>query len=62
MEFLPTYDRLPDALGALVFMTRQPESDPTRNSIMGFSWAEVVCMLTATAQARTWAALGPMRW
>ena len=39
---------LPDAFGALKFLSNQPLIDPDRIAIMGFSWGGVVSMLTAT--------------
>jgi dienelactone hydrolase len=41
-------ETLPDAFGALAFLRRQPEIDPARIAIMGFSWGGVVTMLSAT--------------
>jgi uncharacterized protein len=42
-------ETLPDAYGALKFLSEQPRIDPERIGIMGFSWGGVVTMLTATA-------------
>jgi len=42
-------ETLPDADGALKFLSEQPGIDPERIGIMGFSWGGVVTMLTATA-------------
>lgn len=42
-------ETLPDAYGALKFLSEQPSIDPERIGIMGFSWGGVVTMLTATA-------------
>ena len=39
---------LPDAFAALSFLTRQPEVDPKRIAVMGFSWGGVVSLLSAT--------------
>lgn len=41
-------ETLPDAYGALKFLSEQPRIDPERIGIMGFSWGGVVTMLTAT--------------
>jgi dienelactone hydrolase len=41
-------DTLPDAFGALRFLAAQPEIDPARIGIMGFSWGGVVTLLSAT--------------
>lgn len=41
-------ETLPDAYGALEFLSKQPRIDPARIGIMGFSWGGVVTMLTAT--------------
>lgn len=41
-------ETLPDAFGALSFLARQPEVDPRRIAIMGFSWGGVVSVLSAT--------------
>jgi len=41
-------ETLPDAYGALKFLATQPEIDPTRVGLMGFSWGGVVTMLSAT--------------
>ncbi len=41
-------ETLPDAYGALAYLARQPNIDPARIGIMGFSWGGVVTMLTAT--------------
>lgn len=38
---------LPDAFAALAFLARQPEVDPRRIGIMGFSWGGVVSLLSA---------------
>lgn len=40
-------DTLPDAFGALRFLGEQPEIDPARVGIMGFSWGGVVTLLSA---------------
>jgi dienelactone hydrolase len=39
---------LPDAYSALDFLAAQPEIDPARIAIIGFSWGGAVAMLTAT--------------
>jgi dienelactone hydrolase len=41
-------ETLPDAFAALAFLARQPEVDPERIAIMGFSWGGVVSVLSAT--------------
>ncbi len=41
-------ETLPDAFGALSFLAAQPEIDPRRIGIMGFSWGGVVTLLSAT--------------
>ncbi len=41
-------ETLPDAFAALRFLARQPEIDPRRIGIMGFSWGGVVTLLSAT--------------
>ena len=41
-------DTLPDAFAALRFLGAQPEVDPGRIGIMGFSWGGVVTLLSAT--------------
>lgn len=41
-------ETLPDAFAALAFLARQPEVDPARIAIMGFSWGGVVSVLSAT--------------
>lgn len=40
-------ETLPDAFGALAFLRTQPEIDPARIGIMGFSWGGVVTLLSA---------------
>ena len=45
-------ETLPDAFAAVAFMARQPEIDPARIGILGFSWGGVVSMLTATRRWR----------
>ncbi len=40
-------DTLPDAFAARDFLAEQPEADPTRIGVMGFSWGGVVSLLTA---------------
>lgn len=41
-------ETLPDAFAALAFLARQPEIDPARIAVMGFSWGGVVSLLSAT--------------
>ncbi len=41
-------ETIPDAFAALRFLTGQPEIDPRRIGIMGFSWGGVVTLLSAT--------------
>jgi uncharacterized protein len=41
-------ETLPDAFGALAFLSGLPRIDPERIGIMGFSWGGVVTMLSAT--------------
>jgi len=41
-------ETLPDAFAALRFLGRQPEIDPARVGVMGFSWGGVVTLLSAT--------------
>jgi dienelactone hydrolase len=50
-------DTLPDAFGALRFLAVQPEIDPGRIGIMGFSWGGVVTLLCAMRRHRQ--AFGP---
>ena len=40
-------ETLPDAFGALRFLAAQPEVNPARIGIMGFSWGGVVSLLSA---------------
>jgi dienelactone hydrolase len=50
---------LPDAFAALAFLATQPEIDPERIGIAGFSWGGVVSLLSATkANAAAHAAPG----
>ncbi len=42
---------LPDAFAAKRFLAAQPEVDPSRVGIMGFSWGGVVTLLSATDRA-----------
>jgi dienelactone hydrolase len=52
-------ETLPDAYGALKFLAGQPEIDPGRVGLMGFSWGGAVTMLSATrAYAQPYAAQG----
>ena len=44
---IPIYN-YPDAFAALKFLSEQPEIDPERIGIMGFSWGGVVTMASAT--------------
>jgi dienelactone hydrolase len=41
-------ETMPDAFGALRFLGAQPEINPARVGIMGFSWGGVVSLLAAT--------------
>jgi uncharacterized protein len=41
-------DTLPDVFGAFKFLASDPNIDPQRIGIMGFSWGGVLSMLTAT--------------
>jgi len=43
-------ETLPDAFGALHFLSRRSGIDPKRIGIMGFSWGGVVSMLSATRE------------
>jgi dienelactone hydrolase len=52
-------DTLPDAFAAAAFLAAQPEVDPARIGIMGFSWGGVVSLLSATRPAREAAGGGP---
>jgi dienelactone hydrolase len=45
-------ETLPDAFAAAAFMAGQPEIDPARIGILGFSWGGVVSLLTATRRWR----------
>jgi dienelactone hydrolase len=45
-------ETLPDAFAAKAFLAAQPEVDPARIGIMGFSWGGVVTLLSATAGAQ----------
>jgi dienelactone hydrolase len=45
-------ETLPDAFAGAAFMARQPEIDPARIGILGFSWGGVVSLLTATQRWR----------
>ena len=45
-------ETLPDAFAALAFMARQPEIDPARLGVLGFSWGGVVSLLSATRRWR----------
>jgi len=46
-------ETLPDAFAAASFLAAQPEIDPMRLGVLGFSWGGVVSLLTAT---RPWRA------
>lgn len=52
-------DTLPDAFAAKAFLAAQPEIDPARIGVMGFSWGGVVTLLAATADAQRLSAGGP---
>jgi dienelactone hydrolase len=39
----------PDAFGALLFLAQQPEIDPQRVGVMGFSWGGGLALATASA-------------
>jgi uncharacterized protein len=43
-------ETLPDAFGALRFLAAQPEIDPARIGILGFSWGAVVSLLSSAAR------------
>jgi dienelactone hydrolase len=45
-------ETLADAFAAKAFLAAQPEIDPARIGIMGFSWGGVVTLLAATADAQ----------
>lgn len=45
-------ETLPDAFAAKAFLTAQPELDPGRIGVMGFSWGGVVTLLSATMAAQ----------
>jgi dienelactone hydrolase len=45
-------ETLPDAFAAKAFLGAQPEVDPARIGIMGFSWGGVVTLLAATKQTQ----------
>lgn len=45
-------ETLADAFAAKAFLAAQPEVDPARIGIMGFSWGGVVTLLAATARAQ----------
>ncbi|MHB8530497.1 MAG: dienelactone hydrolase family protein [Caulobacteraceae bacterium] len=61
-------DTLPDAFAALAFLAVQPELDPGRIGIMGFSWGGAVSLLAARRRSRdgltfaAHAALYPVCW
>ena len=44
-------ETLPDAFAGARFLAAQPEVDPARIGILGFSWGGVVSLLTATRRA-----------
>jgi dienelactone hydrolase len=52
-------ETLPDAFAAAGFLAAQPEVDPARIGIMGFSWGGVVTLLTATRTAQALAGDAP---
>jgi dienelactone hydrolase len=52
-------ETLPDAFSAKAFLAAQPEVDPQRIGIMGFSWGGVVTLLCATNPAQALAGAGP---
>ncbi len=45
-------ETLPDAFAAVRFLAEQPEVDPARIGILGFSWGGVVALLTASRRWR----------
>lgn len=45
-------ETLPDAFAAAAFLARQPEIDPQRIGVLGFSWGGVVALLSATRRWR----------
>jgi len=45
-------ETLPDAFAAAAFLARQPEIDPGRIGVLGFSWGGVVSLLSATRRWR----------
>lgn len=45
-------ETLPDAFAAKAFLAAQPEVDPARIGVMGFSWGGVVTLLAATGDAQ----------
>ena len=50
-----------DSFAALSFLTRQPEIDPFRIGVMGFSWGGVVSLLSATrAVSEAYRGAGPV--
>lgn len=52
-------ETLPDAFAAKAFLAAQPEVEPERIGIMGFSWGGVVSLLAATQAAQTLSAGAP---
>lgn len=54
-------DTLPDAFAAKAFLSAQPEIDPERIGIMGFSWGAVVSLMCATPRAVQAAGQGAFR-
>jgi dienelactone hydrolase len=54
-------ETLPDAFAAKAFLSGQPEVDPGRIGIMGFSWGGVVTLLAATTQAQRLSDGAPFR-
>jgi dienelactone hydrolase len=55
-------ETVPDAYGALKFLSQQPFIDAERIGIMGFSWGGVVTMLSATAPYASLYADGTLRF
>jgi dienelactone hydrolase len=53
---------LPDAYGALKYLSEHPRIDPERIGIMGFSWGGIVSMLTATEPYTTLYTSGALKF